>query len=87
MALIKCAECGKEVSDKAVSCPACGNPLAAHITTVQLTSKRWKKFTLAGVAFFIIGLFLLPMGGGYSGLGVFLWFVAFILFLIGKFGA
>lgn len=26
MALIKCPECGKEVSSKAQSCPNCGNP-------------------------------------------------------------
>ncbi len=28
MALIKCEECGKEVSDKATSCPNCGCPIA-----------------------------------------------------------
>ena len=28
MALIECDECGKDVSDKAVSCPNCGNPIA-----------------------------------------------------------
>ncbi len=27
MALIKCKECGKEISDKAVACPNCGYPL------------------------------------------------------------
>lgn len=27
MALIKCSECGKEVSDKAISCPNCGYPI------------------------------------------------------------
>ena len=27
LALIKCSECGKEVSDKAESCPNCGNPI------------------------------------------------------------
>jgi len=26
MALIKCTECGKEVSDKAAACPGCGAP-------------------------------------------------------------
>lgn len=30
MALIKCSECGREVSAKAASCPACGNPIAAQ---------------------------------------------------------
>lgn len=28
MALIKCSECGKEVSDKAADCPNCGNPIS-----------------------------------------------------------
>lgn len=28
MALIKCSECGKNVSDKAQSCPNCGNPIS-----------------------------------------------------------
>ena len=27
MALIKCKECGKEVSDKALQCPNCGAPV------------------------------------------------------------
>ena len=27
MALIKCPECGKEISDKALSCPNCGFPM------------------------------------------------------------
>lgn len=27
MSLIKCSECGKDVSDKAASCPNCGNPI------------------------------------------------------------
>lgn len=27
MALIKCSECGKEISDKATTCPHCGNPI------------------------------------------------------------
>lgn len=28
MALIKCPECGKDVSDKAKSCPVCGCPIS-----------------------------------------------------------
>ncbi len=27
MALIKCPECGKEISDRAESCPSCGCPM------------------------------------------------------------
>ena len=29
MALIKCPECSKDVSDKAPTCPNCGAPIAA----------------------------------------------------------
>ena len=32
MALVKCVECGKEVSDKANACPNCGCPLSAMST-------------------------------------------------------
>lgn len=31
MALIKCSECGKEISDKAASCPGCGYPTKNNI--------------------------------------------------------
>ena len=31
MSLIKCSECGKEVSDKAKTCPNCGNPIDTKI--------------------------------------------------------
>lgn len=29
MALVECAECGKEISDKAAACPHCGAPVAS----------------------------------------------------------
>ena len=34
MALIKCSECGKEISDKAKVCPNCGNPLEENVIKV-----------------------------------------------------
>jgi DNA-directed RNA polymerase subunit RPC12/RpoP len=35
MALIKCSECGRDVSDKATSCPHCGMPISSvkHTST------------------------------------------------------
>lgn len=27
MAIIKCSECGKKISDKATKCPSCGAPV------------------------------------------------------------
>ena len=32
MALIKCPECGKEISDKATVCPNCGYPITTEPT-------------------------------------------------------
>ena len=37
MALIQCPECSTQVSDKAVSCPSCGYPIAAQNTASQGT--------------------------------------------------
>ena len=35
MALIKCPECGKDVSDKAAACIHCGYPLAESVSSEQ----------------------------------------------------
>ena len=35
MALISCPECGKEISDKALACPHCGNPMNPQPQQVQ----------------------------------------------------
>ena len=34
--LIKCSECGADVSDKAASCPKCGNPIANRMVSSYL---------------------------------------------------
>ena len=40
MALIKCPECGSEISDKAMSCPRCGCPIStANGEETQIQSK------------------------------------------------
>lgn len=39
MALIKCTECGKEISDKAKACPNCGCPVEAEKPAVQEQSE------------------------------------------------
>lgn len=35
MALIKCPECGREISDRAANCPGCGFPIAEEIGKLQ----------------------------------------------------
>ena len=39
MALIKCTECGKEISDKAEACPHCGCPISAMIKPENLKAE------------------------------------------------
>lgn len=40
MALIKCPECGKQVSDKASSCPQCGCPISGSSVASQPTTAQ-----------------------------------------------
>ena len=37
MALIKCDECGREISDRAAACPGCGAPISPAGTVVAAT--------------------------------------------------
>lgn len=43
MALIKCPECGKEISDKASTCPNCGFPIQQKIKNEQNVSGKEQK--------------------------------------------
>lgn len=45
MAIIKCPECGADISDKAISCPHCGFPLAKEqaVTTTEEASPVTEK--------------------------------------------
>lgn len=40
MALIKCPECGKEISDKASACPNCGSPIKTAGCIVHFERKK-----------------------------------------------
>ena len=42
MAMIKCPECGKDVSDKARSCPNCGNPIDTNVYCPKCGSSNVK---------------------------------------------
>jgi uncharacterized OB-fold protein len=69
MALIKCSECGKEVSEKAAACPSCGNPISASnssevqrvsiesapVLTTQSTGKGPKGVQLVGILLMAAG--------------------------------
>ncbi|MVX36119.1 hypothetical protein [Myroides sp. LoEW2-1] len=55
MALINCSECNKEVSDKALNCPKCGNPVSKD----KKENKGCLRNILLALVFFIITIALL----------------------------
>lgn len=64
MALIKCPECGKEISDMANSCPHCGRPIVIAQSTTQKTNSSSKNATRKkkkghGCLVFVIVFFIL----------------------------
>lgn len=57
MALIKCTECGKEISENAVACPNCGNPINPQQTMVVVRKDykaKAKALTITGIIVFIL---------------------------------
>lgn len=72
MALIKCPECGKEISDTAKQCPNCGYMLKTKVDTVKETAtvagnsvrEFLKKYGLG-----VIPITLLVIGWGYLFIG------------------
>lgn len=66
MAMIKCQECGKEVSSKASSCPACGNPINAksgpfggHEKGVTVRPGFWHDRNVGAIGLLILFIVLL----------------------------
>jgi len=60
MALIKCTECGQEISDMATACPKCGKPTGVKLKTkpkLKIPLYLWQVITS------IVGIFLAT--GGY----------------------
>lgn len=83
MAMIDCPECSASISDAALSCPKCGNPMAEVITTQQ-TSKRFKVVQLIAVAFMFAGMVSCSAGGEGS---AHLWMAGISLYIAAKTGA
>ena len=61
MALVKCQECGKDVSSEAVACPHCGYALIHP--NVKRAPVGWGFRILLGVFVLLIGLFILSFLG------------------------
>jgi len=95
MALIKCSECSKEVSDKANACPSCGNPIHNQpvnaeegkkpVEIVQ-TNKTWKKIYIFALVLLVWGLANI-VNQGSTNFGILLIFLAFILIITARVGS
>ena len=64
MSLIKCPDCGKDVSTWEPSCPHCGRPLTNEEIEVatELTGKRYKLYLVISVLVCGLGWILLFSG-------------------------
>lgn len=94
MALIKCGECGKEVSNKASSCVNCGAPIStakeikavgSKLYTTQATSKKFKLHSLISSFLIILGVILLVANGSKPATTpVLLMLIGFFWFVINR---
>jgi hypothetical protein len=88
MALIKCSECGKDVSDKATACPNCGAPplerrRARHRrdnTPVRVVRAGWRWEAIG--ALLVIGGLIAAIAGASSEWLVLI--VGFVIFIVGR---
>lgn len=90
MALIKCPECGKEISDSAASCPNCGCPIRQesieHLQEEyeedeeESNSELWKNDIVYGVLSIMIVVFATIMAFRINdGIGLAFPFILYII--------
>ena len=94
MALVKCPECGREVSDKSAACVGCGAPLspalsqttpASPATPVPVT-RRGGKWEALGTVLVIGGILSVVFASPpVSTFGALAFVVGLIVFVIGRF--
>lgn len=81
MALTRCRECGKEISDQAVSCPGCGCPMTrASQPAVQLVRPVKSKGTAIVLAIFLggVGAHKFYLGRYFQGILYLMFCVTFV---------
>lgn len=70
MSLIKCPECERELSDKAVSCPHCGMPIGTAITDDESKVDKFigkripRKYAVAAIAVVVLIVIVVAMSSG-----------------------
>ena len=89
MALIKCSECGKEISDLAEACPGCGAPQKGSTVKSKGAVTNSVRVERAGFKWEATGFVLIlgAMIAGFSdsnSVAVLLGVVGFVVFVIGR---
>ena len=96
MALMKCPECGTEVSSLAASCPKCAAPISQlsaakaigqQVITTKRASQLIKEHTLFSIALIVLGLIIAGASGGnetMSMVGVVVTLVGIVWFLAAR---
>ena len=72
MALFKCRECGKRISDTAEMCSNCGAPVRAkpdivsgrQVRTIEKTAKHWKGHMVLAILLGVAGIIVLMTSCG-----------------------
>lgn len=67
MAMMKCAECGTEISNKAAACVKCGAPTKTGVVTTQQTGKKYKGLQIVGALLLISGFVAMIVNASSSG--------------------
>ncbi len=87
MALINCAECGKEISDKADTCPRCESPVNKISKTqkMETTIRSIGKYEATGFLLILIGNGTYLTGnGGIVWVGILMVIIGIAVFLGGR---
>lgn len=79
MGLIKCPECGKEISDKSENCVNCGFPIIQK-ENLEKKIKKDKKQSIYGIIGFVVALVGMCFGL-YE--GIFLWIISLTFSIAG----
>jgi len=96
MALIKCEDCGKEVSSAATSCIGCGRPMSSANVEVAneeplVVERKGGKYEMIGTLLILGSIVGCSMGMTYSGgaswmgLGAIGTIIGALIFLYGRF--
>jgi len=97
VALIKCSECGKEISDRAWACPHCGAPVngstatapsAAAVTKSVRVERAGFKWEAIGFVLILVAIFtgiIVGADADFFAFASLLGFIGLVVFMIGRF--